>query len=335
MSEQKIKIHQVTIYDDGTKLEINFWGLSSKNISIKEKEQILNRLLLRKFAPDITEVATILKNIFRDVEEKILEIYIYKEEEFMRGACYFQNKLKVYSYHKSPTENNPIDIEIEYQQKKGVNLSTKGILNDEKELLQCQNIFSREMDYIKKLTSTSPHILSEKEKTICKFYQLFYQENPDFSKREDRIKAQSMLAFLKEFNITLYALEGPDLSDFYSFNLRKKHKMVTSIELTSDLNRLASLGKITKEASEIKLAPWVEKTIELVGQEIRKSMQTKENPTDWLKEVVKINHIKKYCLYSNSTSKDIATYGKSDEDTVIKALGLVKRINKKVDKANF
>ena len=85
MSEQKIKIHQVTIYDDGTKLEINFWGLSSKNISIKEKEQILNRLLLRKFAPDITEVATILKNIFRDVEEKILEIYIYKEE-FMRGA---------------------------------------------------------------------------------------------------------------------------------------------------------------------------------------------------------------------------------------------------------
>ncbi len=333
----KIKIHHVFQYEDNSHLEFTFLGSASEQLLAKEQtEQLLNNLFSsRKKAPSIIDTVTILKNVFRQIDEDILEVYIYKEEELMRGVFYYQNKLNLYSYHKSPTENDPLDIEIEYYQKKGVKLTTNGVLNSEEELLQCQAIFSKEIDYLRKLVNIKPHLLSDKEKTICKFYHLFYQENPNFSKSEDRIKAQSMLAFLTEFNITLYGLEGPDLREFYSFNLRENHQMVMSLDLTRDLTRLASLGEIPKESCEVKLASWIEKTIELVGQEIRKNMCTKENPTDWFKEVVKINHIKKYCLYSHSTSKDIALYGKSEPETVQKALSLVKRIDNKVEKACF
>lgn len=332
MENQPLKISRIWQNQDESQLEINYCGFPKDNSISKEKlEEVLNNIFYnREVAPSLADTATILKNIFRELEEHSLEIYVDKEKEYYEGALYYQGKLTNYSYHKISMTEEKADIEMNYTctPKKGVQIkfTTNDNFQNEYNIAQYQNEFNECINTIQKLLNINIKKLYDYDKFICTIYRLFYQENPDFSKQEHRTKTQTMLAFLAEYDICI----PRNQHKFYSFNLRSNSSMLSSMDLICDLHDLAPLGEIPEEISSIQLPRSDEQTIEKVGQEIRKHMNKQENPIAWFVNLVRINYIKKNCLSSNSSTQDIAEYSNCSQDTVTNSLKLVRKIDKKV-----
>ena len=333
---QKIKISRLFKYRDGTNLSFNFYG-DSKDNDIDEDNiaDLLNNIFKnRNTAPNLVEATKSLKTIFRKTNEKLLNIYRFKENETEETVSYFKSKLNMFSYHKTPTDQDNNTIKIDYTPEKSIKYSIENeqITKLNKNYFQETNkLLEEKFHELEQLQNLKPIILSDEAKVICTIYRLFYQQNPNFSKQEDRVKAQSMLAFLIEYDICI--LKSGD--HYYDFNLRHNHQMVMSIDLMTTLHSLAPLGEIPKEESSIKLTNWVQKTIEPVGKEIRNEMSTKENPIAWFVNIVKISHIKKYCVPSYSTEEDIANYSNSTTESVRTSLKLVRKISDTVNKEKF
>lgn len=276
MSNKFKKISNTFQYDDKTKLEFCFYGIPTTNKLAEQQLEttIQNIFTSRKTAPNITESVQILKTIFRDMTEQSLNIFISSPGTFECGAYFYNDKLNLYIIHQMPSDHNKFQVNIEYNLKKGVHFSIDDKKDNKIDIAKLQTIkkiINKETDIIYQLQQIKPIALTEEEETICTIYRLFYQENPNFSKTLDRIKAQSMLAFLLQFEISI---PTRDDNDFYYFSLRSDRVMVTSEKLSQVLENLAPLGEIPEQVSFIKLNEETQKNIESIGQEIRNEMSS-------------------------------------------------------------
>ena len=127
MENQPLKINRKWQYSNGSQVEINYCGFPKDNSISKEKlKEVLNNIFYnREVAPSLADTTTIFKNIFRELEERSLEIYVDKEKEYYEGALYYQGKLTNYSYHKISMTEKKADIEMNYTctPKKGVQVN--------------------------------------------------------------------------------------------------------------------------------------------------------------------------------------------------------------------
>lgn len=326
MTEEKIWMNQNFEYNDGSCLEYSFQGKKSDSTIEIEKLKILiaNMFQNRNRAPNIIEATTKIKRALKTLKESKLEISVYKNEDFLETVTYRNSKLNTYYYHKEPNEKEIAEIIFKQDKKQGFNFTinkTKKRKNKEVPTEQIIEIFNRKTKTLRQLEDLKLIPLSFDEKLISIVYRLFYHENPDFSRSEDKIKAQSMLAFLVDFSITL--------PEDYCFILNSSN-MVVSLPLARMLNDLGPLGEIKEEFEDIKLCSEAEQTIKIVGQEIRKYMKNQENPVEWFKNLVRINYIKNNRLPSNSSTQTIASESQCSEETVKTNLTLVKKISNQV-----
>lgn len=327
------KIEQKFNFPNGINLEY-IWsgGVPAKGMKVEDLKNIVTNILKdRKKAPTMIEMTSIIKSAYKELEERHLDIAIIKENEYIETVNYLNKKLNIYYYHKEPTEKEDIDIEIEYSSKHGYNFyvdkNRKTSMTISKIKIQ-RAIMNKNLKELEQLLCIEiPELLFE-EKLVCEVYRLFYKENPNFSRNKDKIKAQSMLAFLIEFGISVPA--EYDRNDFYSFTLTNNHNMVTSLDLSQTLNRLAPLGEIKEDFRDVVLATEAKQTIEIVGQEICEHMNKQENPVEWFKDLVRINYIKNRRLTSASTAKEIAQESQCQENTVKSNLTLVRKITDRV-----
>lgn len=328
MTNQPVKISRMWQYSDGSKIEFNYSGSIKDNSTSTEKldEILINIFSNRAVTPSLIDTTEILKNIFKDLQEQSLEIYVDKEKEYYEGAVYYQSQLSRYTYHEISMLEKTADIEMNHicTPKKGVQTNFKTLDNfkNQSNLVEYQIIFNKCMKTIQKLQNIKEIKLNDTDKLICTIYHLFYQENPDFSKPEHRTKTQTMLAFLTEFNICIPKTNH----NFYAFNLRNS-EIVSSIDLMMDLRRLAPLGEISEKISFIKLPDLEKQTIKTISQEIRNHMKEQENPTSWFANLVRVNYIKNYCLSSRSNIEDIVEYSNCSKDTVTNNLKLVRKLD--------
>lgn len=328
MTEISINMKKTWDYTDGTRIDYEFSGITKdSSISEEQIEKKLNDIFdNKKTAPSLVETAKILKECFKEVKENRLQISTY-QNKYYEGACYYQGNLSNYNYHQYPKEDKKGDITLDYicTPIKGIrtNFSITDNYENQCTIGEYSNIFSKCINTLNQLRNLT---LSEYDKRIIAIYRLFYQENPNFNNQEHRIKTLAMLAFLKEFGI----LAPRNKDDYYTFNLSNNFSLLSSKELTKDLQNLALLGEVTEGMSSIELPDWEYQTITKVGQEIRKHMKEQEFPIAWFVNLVRINYIKTYCLLSQNPSQKIAMHSNCPEEKVNKYLKLVRKIEEQV-----
>lgn len=338
MQKEKIKLSQTFEYDDGTSLDYSFIGLENVDeySEADELQNVVTNIFKSKSSvPTIIEATTIIKNVFRTLEEEHLDINIWKDKDFMEMVNYLRDNLNMYYYNMESNENNIANITFEHHQKKGTNFSiTKTRKNRKKEteysdFNNVKELFNKKINTLCELQNIKMIKLSQIDKIICTIYRLFYQSNPNFSRKKDQILAQSMFAFLTDFGISLPASQN-DTNDIFCFSLMYNQTMVTSLQLSQILDQLAPLGEIKENISFVKLNKDAQQTIGIIGKEIREHMNSKPNPVEWFKDFVKVNYIKSNCVPANSTHEEIAGESQCPETEVKSNLKLVKKINDKV-----
>ncbi len=324
--------NQITItkqYDYKDKyLCIQFLGHSNNDLDIEQEEKKLGGILDNLFDTEVifsfSEVIKKIKIIFRSFkEDELLVAMIHNNNLYKRTIRYLSNEIVLY-HSKQPIiiDGKEKHYEFSFKKREGLKFSSP---NENCKGLDETNYITKELQLLKKLQCMETKKLDDIDKIICTIYRLFYQKNPDFSIVEDRIRAISMLVFLINFNISLSSM-----SKDYSFNLTQNKKMITSLDLMLDLMKLAPFGEIPIEIGSVELSDYCKTRVEIVGREIREQMNKQPNPTQWFVDLVKINYIKKYYLFSKSSVEEIAEYGNCQQDTVMNDLKLVKTIDKKL-----
>lgn len=311
MNIKHIKINTNYHYEDGTNLDFNFFG-TTENINIDQEQlekNIDNIFLDRKIFPTMMEAVTILKTILKNIQETHLFVNLYKDEVFSQSVIYRFSKLGIYSYHQEITPKHNLDIHIDYSVRQGLRIN----VNDKKDnILDNTNmeILGSQIYLIHQLQNIQGINLLEEDKLLIDVYRLFFQENPNFTKEEDRVKTYSMLALLEEFGVELYDDNNEEL--LFDFDYGK----IFSPKLSQKLYKLSSFGEITEPINENLLSTRVKTIIKIVSKKIRENMKIQPNPIEWFQNIVKINYMKNNYLPSDNDELEFAEYTNSSKDTV-------------------
>ncbi len=330
MEQKKIDITKTYNYSDDRFLSFRFVG-DNPSVNIGEeqekKESILDSIFSREillFSDAMFQVVIKkIRTVFTNFQENYLEVAIGQyASPYGKTVKYRNGEIELYqSVQLFSNEKGEQFFQLKYLKDSGVSFSTT---DDCKELGK-DNYITQEIQQLTELHNIVPKKLDDTDQIICTIYRLFYQENPNFCRIEDKVKAISMFALLKEYNIYI----GGNNKN-YCFTLSGSRKMVHSSDLTLDLEQLAPFGEI-QIGKVVLFSDSVKRVIELVGQEIRTQMEKQSNPIAWLIDFVKIDHVKKYCLSSRSNNQTIADYSNCSKDTVATTLRLIRKMNKKVN----
>ena len=171
------------------------------------------------------------------------------------------------------------------------------------------------------LSHAKPIELDQDSKVIVEVYKLFYNKNPDFSNKNINIKIQTMLSILAEFYISV---------GDYGFSLSGKRNIPMSMNLSNLVYELFPLGEIKEIDNPIQLREDAKKTISIVGEGIRNTIDSTDNQEEALITISKVIHAARYNLSSTASIEDVAKYTDCSSDEVESSMKLVKRINTKI-----
>lgn len=328
MIESRLIIKQQLNSSDDTILQYGIIINKDKSINAEKIKNNINNILKNyEIVPDIETILLIIMNVLKDTEFLNLWVNISKEKDYEEKAEYKRNILNSYTYIKEESINNIEKIIIDYNLEKGINFNIIKNKKNDLDISIIHQIINEKITKIESIQELKQTNLTYYDKLICKIYNIFYQEKPNFNKDEDRMKAHSMLALLEEFNINTPSNYDSD----YSFDLNSKN-IVTSINLTQKLNKIALFGEIEETFEELNFSKEITKIIEIVGEKIRESMKQQENPIEWLTNLVRIDYVKNNYVASNYSVKEIAAESQNDEETVSSNLMLIKSINNRINK---
>lgn len=328
MIESRLIIKQQLKSSDDTILQYGIIINKDKSINAEKIKNNINNILKNyEIVPDIETILLIIMNVLKDTEFLNLWVTISKEKDYEEKAEYKRNILNSYTYIKEESINNVEKIIIDYNLEKGINFNIIKNKKNDLDISKIHQIINEKITKLESIQELKQTNLTYYDKLICKIYNIFYQEKPNFNKNEDRMKAHSMLALLEEFNINTPSNYDSD----YSFNLNSKN-IVTSKNLTQKLNKIALFGEIEETFEELNFSKEITKIIEIVGEKIRESMKQQENPIEWLTNLVRIDYVKNNYVASNYSVKEIAAESQNDEETVYSNLMLIKSINNRINK---
>ena len=171
--------------------EIFFKGIPKhSNIDNQKIEKLISSFMDRCHGEMLDDVR-FLRTILRDYKETKLHI-LYKKKKKEEVINY--NNLKITRYEKH--ENN--DFKIKYTPKNRISYTFNN-----KSINNIHDIINQSQEDIDELENATKIELSKEAKLLIEVYRLFFNENPEFTKKNINLKFQTMITILEGFNITI------------------------------------------------------------------------------------------------------------------------------------
>ena len=305
-------------------IEVRYDGISNDSANLDKIDKLLEDFMNNHRHNYMVENISIVRTILKDCEEKLLVIS-YKDGSGSETVKYDNASLS--SYEKSKKEKNSENFnkyQIKYESSYGIKLDYNNHENDVSD--EWIELFSKEttnmVKQINNLKNVKAIDLDKDDKALIEIYKLFYNEEPDFTSKDINVKVQTMMSILAEFGISLNC--------DYAFSLYGE-EIPLSFVLLQKVNKLYPLGKVDKLQDSINLDKEVKKIIEIVGENIRESISSKQNKNEALASISRIIYAGGYHLSSKSDIKNISEFEHTDDD-VEPSIKLVKRIKSRINK---
>lgn len=324
---ESFKINKTLNFTDGS-IEIRYEGIPlNKDVDTIKIEELLNDFIDNENHTNMIRNVSFLRTLLKDFEEKLLVVY-YKDDKGSELVKYDNSNL--FLFQKSQTNNDNDKFEnrynIKYNPPYGINIDykvTEAELNNSSNSQTVSENISKIMDHIYKLKNIHAIELDRDSKVLVEIYQLFYNENPDFSDRSITVKVQTMMSILAEFGINL----GED----YSFINLPKLNMPLSLNLVELVKKLYPFGKINAVVDPVKLAEEPTNIIKIVGEAIREAIKNVDDKDEALEKISQIIYASRYNLSSNSDVSRICGFTKRTPEEVESSIQLVKKIERKIN----
>lgn len=309
------------------RFEVKYNGIPSDKADLDKIDALLDDFINNHRKNYMIENVSIVRTILKDCEEKLLVIF-YQDEKESELVKY--DNANLFLYEKSKREENSKYYDrykIKYEPTKGIKLDYN---NHETDVADYPGIelvskeITKMMTQIYYLKNAKAIVLDTDDKLLIEIYNLFYNENPDFSSKDINIKVQTMMSILAAFGISL--------GDNYGFSLWEKEKMPISLDLEQRVNKLYPLGKVSNLENSVKLAEDPKKIIKIVGETIREVITYNQNQNEVLITISKIIHARRYCVSFNSDIKNLSEFTGRTTNEVESSIKLVKMIETRIDK---
>lgn len=308
-------------------IEIKYEGIPKDDSFDSDKtELLLEGFINNRKHNSMMETVAIVRTMFRDCEEKLLEIRYRneKEEEFVK---YKSSDLLLYTIIKKQEINNHYTrYKIRYESEYGLKFEHRNDEFDVADFSRIDFVSEEVKDTLEKvyhLKNTEALVFNNEKKLLTEIYKLFYNETPDFSNKDIDVKIQTMMYILVEFGISL--------GDDYRFSLYGKQKMPFSIKLARLVENLYPFGEVIDVKEGIRLKKEAESVIKIVGECVRETISNEKNQNKALITISKILYARMYCLSSGANISEISEFTKRTSEEVETNIKLVKKIKNKIE----
>ena len=283
-------------------------------VNISEEGMLLDNIFNDFYSSDILDVVQAIRTVFKKYEEDSLTVYFIRDNT---KICAWFSKTELMSYFETKEFDNSEKVIFRYTEGKELDFSIKrkhysSSVFKTTDLTEAFNQFMLTIDGFKNLSVIK---LDSKDELICKVYKLFFDEDPDFSKKDTNVKIQTMITILCEFNICID----------YPMSVYTEGKMPINYTLSDRIRKLRPLGKVdTSKLITVKLNKESEKDIKEIGKIVR------ESNIDMV-TLSKIIHAGNYSLSDNSNTDYILNSTKCTNEEVEKGIAFIKKINKSLE----
>ena len=322
MSLNNVEFNECIQGKNGDIFEFKYNGTPKNNNIDKNKVQELITRFMNKYHGDMVTNVKFLRTILKDYDERLLVIS-YQNGEVKETIKFVNSHISLFEKRDKDSELAENFI-VKFTPSDNINFMLTDTNNKVIDYSNLKNISDRITEVLQEiyyLSHAKPIELDQDSKVIVEVYKLFYNKNPDFSNKNINIKIQTMLSILPEFYISV---------GDYGFSLSGKRNIPMSMNLSNLVYELFPLGEIKEIDNPIQLREDAKKTISIVGEGIRNTIDSTDNQEEALITISKVIHAARYNLSSTASIEDVAKYTDCSSDEVESSMKLVKRINTKI-----
>lgn len=322
MSLNNVEFNECIQGKNGDSFEFKYNGTPKNDNIDKNKVQELITRFMNKYHGDMVTNVKFLRTILKDYDERLLVIS-YQNGEVKETIKFVNSHISLFEKRDKDSELAENFI-VKFTPSDNISFMFTDTNNKVIDYSNIKNISDRITEVLQEiyyLSHAKPIELDQDSKVIVEVYKLFYNENPDFSNKNINIKIQTMLSILAEFYISV---------GDYGFSLSGKRNIPMSMNLSNLVYELFPLGEIKEIDNPIQLREDAKKTISIVGEGIRNTIDSTDNQEEALITISKVIHAARYNLSSTASIEDVAKYTDCSSDEVESSMKLVKRINTKI-----
>ncbi len=320
--------YKKTYENEQQQISIELKGEAAQETFSQERS---NQLLERCFAQkesylNLPEDVSWVRTIFHDYHERFLQVDVQSETQKV-GVTYVNNDLIFYQC-KEVLGKSKKDLKVVYQVQYSKNNQVQFTLSDSDGQIveypfykNSLSLIQESMKEIRNLKRAYPVTLEEDGKALCEIYQLFYQELPDFSLEETKIKMQAMLSVLVECNISL--------GEKYAFSHLSPNGLPISNDLDVLLSNLKPLGQVERQEEPFLLAKEPQERIQIAGEIFHQNFASATNPLEMLETMSRVIYESRYDLLGARVPSILARNAHCSVEDVEQSIQYVKQIREK------
>ena len=320
--------YERTIKNNDSTFLLSYIGIPKKNnVDTLEVSSLLDKFMVNIYHGDSFETMRFLTTILKDFKQKHLFVdYDGKDGEY--SLEYRDSKLHCVTVEGRNKKNPKInDFEITYAIGHDLLIERNDKNCDTIECFTNNDTFDRikkAFNEVKQLFDVKPIELDYESKMLVQIYQLFYNENPDFSDiNKTNIKMQTMLYILSEFG---YSLSEYNYNHFSSYGSGTP----MDLSLSCTVRKLFPLGVIKSVDNPIPFNKTAERVVSYVGSRIRDIINDKDDELEVLKKLSTIMHSSLYRVSPIGDIKKVKEDTNYTEEEIKDNLQLIKSIKENI-----
>ncbi len=284
---ENIKLEKFIQYKNGVTLHFKYIGTPNEFYDKKKSRRLIGMFLSQNVSPsNMINVVSGIRTILNTCDENLLMIeYCDKDHHEM---IKYSHKVLISYIGSKNNDNTLADVDVEFHAGSKLNVSFNNAILME---YPYNNVVKDKLDawlkYIDSLSHINKITMDKKSKVLIEVYQLFYQENPDFSQEDINIKMQTMVSILASFNLVL---------GDYSFSI--DDEIPQSLTLLQKVNELFCYGEIKEIDEEVALKEKAKEKIKIIGATIRESVSTNQSINDVIITLSKMIYASRYQVFA-------------------------------------
>lgn len=281
---------------DNTMLYFEFYGIPKEdNIDVTRINNIIDSIFNTKnFDTNIKQIIYYIRIILSQYDEKSLLVEVKNLDTDYYVKVNLKDK-KVIEYHELRTlglnSSENVQMKIKFNENDGFSVHIPNHFNS-------INLLYLNDCYIQNAISSSYILISDinemkmldnmyfnkEEKMLIDIYQMFFDENPDFSKKETVARIQSMMFILAKYDILL-----PNQDGFYMDNMQE---YPISESIHTIIERLVPFGEIDRyRGDQVRFMPKVNNDIFKIGKLINEFCSNYEEGDKVLNSISSILYV--------------------------------------------
>lgn len=281
---------------DNTMLHFEFYGTPKEdNIDEIRINNIIDNIFNTKdFDTNIEQIIYYIRIILSQYDEKLLLVEVKDLGNDYYAKVNLEDK-KVVEYKNLRTlklnDSEYVQMEIKFNENDGFSVHIPNQFNSINLLhlndCQIQNVISssyRLISNINEMKMLDNMYFNKEEKMLIDIYQMFFGENPDFSKEETVARIQSMMFILRKYDISL-----PTLDSFYMDGIQE---YPISENIRTIIERLVPFGEIDRyRGDQVRFMPKVNNDIFKIGELINEFCSNYEEKDKVLNNISSILYV--------------------------------------------